>query len=149
MPPRSRAGRSHASAHAQCPTLGRVATHRADCPIGRALASAERQLWRDGTTAWEGDRVGVHLGRASGDGLSTLLARCVDDALTYEPAGGSLTDVTPPGLHRRHWETTLRAEDAFDRASEVIRSWKMHRGAGLVVAADGPIAVGTNVAMSA
>ena len=91
----------------------------------------------------------VHLGRGSGDGLSTLLARCADDALTYQPAGGSLTEVTPPGLHRHHWETTLRGGDAFDRAADAIRSWEMHRGAGLFVSTDGPIEVGTNVAMNA
>jgi uncharacterized protein (UPF0548 family) len=93
--------------------------------------------------------VSLHLGRGSDDGLSTLLARCADDALTYEPTGGSLTGATPPGLHRHHWETTLRAGDAFDRAAGAIRSWDMHRGAGLAVVADGPIEVGTNVAMNA
>ncbi len=112
-------------------------------------ARRARQLWRGGITGWESHRVSLHLGRASGDDLSTLLARCADDNLTYEPAGGSLTAVTHPGLHRHHWETTLHAEDAFDRACDAIRSWEMHRGAGLVVATDGPIAVGTNVAMNA
>ena len=91
----------------------------------------------------------LHFGRVSEDGLSTLLARCAHDALTYEPVRASLTDVTPAGLHRHRWETTLRAANAFDRAADAIRTWSMHRGAGLVVSADGPIAVGTNVAMNA
>jgi uncharacterized protein (UPF0548 family) len=32
---------------------------------------------------------------------------------------------------------------------EALRTWAVHRGAGLALAADGPIAVGTNVAFSA
>jgi uncharacterized protein (UPF0548 family) len=93
--------------------------------------------------------VKLHFGRGSTNGLSALLARCANDALTYEPAGASLTDVTPAGLERHHWETELRAADAFHRAADAIRSWEMHRGAGLVVSADGPIEAGTNVAMNA
>jgi uncharacterized protein (UPF0548 family) len=91
----------------------------------------------------------VHIGRGSRDGLSILLAQCADDELTYEPVGGSLTDGTPDGLDRNHWETMLHGTNAFARAADAIRSWSMHRGAGLTVMADGPIDVGTNVAMNA
>jgi uncharacterized protein (UPF0548 family) len=69
--------------------------------------------------------------------------------LTYEPAGCSLGSATPRGLKRRHWTTALSGPDAFERATEALRSWKVHKGAGLAIAADGPIAVGTNVAFSA
>jgi uncharacterized protein (UPF0548 family) len=58
-------------------------------------------------------------------------------------------DLAPSGLKRRHWTTPLASSNAFERAKEALRTWGMHRGAGLRVAADGPIAVGTNVAFSA
>jgi uncharacterized protein (UPF0548 family) len=77
------------------------------------------------------------------------LERARTDALTYAPAGISLCDLATPGLIRRHWTTPLTGSNAFERAAEALRTWKMHRGAGLRIAADGPIAVGTNVAFSA
>jgi uncharacterized protein (UPF0548 family) len=52
-------------------------------------------------------------------------------------------------LKRRKWTTALTAPHAFDRGVEAIRTWAVHKGAGLAIAADGPIAVGTNVAFSA
>ena len=55
----------------------------------------------------------------------------------------------PAGLRRHSWTTTLSGADAFDRAVEVLRSWTMHRGAGLEIATDGPLAEGTNVAFNA
>jgi uncharacterized protein (UPF0548 family) len=45
--------------------------------------------------------------------------------------------------------TPLSGANAFERAVKALRTWEMHRGAGLRVVADGPIAVGTNVAFSA
>jgi uncharacterized protein (UPF0548 family) len=115
-------------------------------------AAAQRPivgLWHDRIVHCESHCVNVHIGRGSRDHLSMLLARCAGDSLTYDAVRGSLTDVTPAGLHRHHWETELRTPDAFDRAANAITSWKMHRGAGLVVSADGPVEVGTNVAMNA
>jgi uncharacterized protein (UPF0548 family) len=52
-------------------------------------------------------------------------------------------------LQRHHWTTALHGPDAFGAAAQAIRTWAMHRRSGLEVAADGPIAVGTNVAISA
>jgi uncharacterized protein (UPF0548 family) len=78
-----------------------------------------------------------------------LLEECRSDTLTYEPSGGSIDGTTPSGLQRRHWTSVLRGTGSFDRACEAIRTWAVHRGAGLEVATDGPIAVGTNVAISA
>jgi uncharacterized protein (UPF0548 family) len=80
--------------------------------------------------------------------LAELLARCRDDSLTYAPVGGSLTDETPAGLHRHSWSVSL-PRDSFARAVDAIRSWAVHRGSGLSVAADGPIEVGRNVAFAA
>ncbi len=81
--------------------------------------------------------------------LGALLERGRTDSLTYAPAGVSMGDLAPSGLKRRHWTTPLAGSNAFERAVEALRTWGMHRGAGLRVAADGPIAVGTNVAFSA
>ena len=81
--------------------------------------------------------------------LEALLERARTDALTYTPAGISIGDRAPSGLRRRHWTTPLAGTNAFEHAEAALRSWAMHRGAGLRVAADGAIAVGTNVAFSA
>jgi uncharacterized protein (UPF0548 family) len=87
--------------------------------------------------------------RPTSDELVALLARCGDDRLTYEPAGASLGGIVVHELRAHHWATDLRGRDAFDRGVEAIRTWAVHRGSGLDVAADGPIAVGTNVALCA
>src|ERR1700676_4891558 len=81
--------------------------------------------------------------------LGALLERGRTDSLTYAPAGVSMGDLAPSGLKRRHWTTPLVGSNAFVRAAEALRTWGMHRGAGLRVAADGPITIGTNVAFSA
>ncbi len=81
--------------------------------------------------------------------LGALLERGRTDALTYAPVGVSMGDLAPSGLKRRRWTTPLAGSNAFERAVEALRTWEMHRGAGLRVAADGPIAIGTNVAFSA
>src|SRR6202163_2250923 len=81
--------------------------------------------------------------------LGALLERCRTDSWPCAPAGGHMGDLTPSGLKRRHWTTPLAGSNAFERAIAALRTWGMHRGAGLRVAADGPIAVGTNVAFSA
>jgi uncharacterized protein (UPF0548 family) len=81
--------------------------------------------------------------------MAVLLDRASVDRLTYEPTGISLGDATPARLHRRRWSAALRGRDVFDRANQALHAWAVHRGAGLVVAVDGPIAVGTNVALSA
>jgi uncharacterized protein (UPF0548 family) len=81
--------------------------------------------------------------------LGALLERCRTDALTYAPAGVSMGNLTPSGLQRCHWTTALAGSNAFERAVGALRSWEMHSSARLRVAADGPIAVGTNVAFSA
>jgi uncharacterized protein (UPF0548 family) len=80
--------------------------------------------------------------------LDDLLRRCRADDVTYSPTGGSLDGSTPPGLHRHAWSTDLPTA-SFDRAVQAVIGWEVHRGAGLLVAADGGIDVGTNVALVA
>ena len=80
--------------------------------------------------------------------LAALLARCPSMSLTYEPAGVTLQGWAPAGLPRRTWATDL-PDHAFELGAEAIRTWAVHLGAGLEVAADGPMAVGTNVALAA
>ena len=80
--------------------------------------------------------------------LEGLLANCASESLTYSPVGSSLDGVTPNGLRRHRWSVALPPE-CFDRAVEAIRAWEVHRSADLSVLADGPIEVGTNVAMGA
>ena len=91
----------------------------------------------------------IRLRRPAREQLARLLERCGDDELTYAPIGGSLDGVVPPGLKRRTWSTTLAGASAFERGREAIRSWGVQRGAGLDVMVDTPLAVGTNVAISA
>lgn len=94
--------------------------------------------------------VDVHLRRPSDDHRAALLARCQNDDLTYAPFGCSLDDTTPDGLTRRAWSTMLAAtQDAFTRAVDALSNWRVQEGSGLIVRSDGPMAVGTNVAMSA
>src|SRR5882757_8330476 len=93
--------------------------------------------------------MGLRLRRATRDDLASLLVSCRSDDLTYAPTGGSFGGTTAPGLKRRQWTTILSGADPFDLAVEALRSWTVHRDSGLALAADGPIAVGTNVAFSA
>jgi uncharacterized protein (UPF0548 family) len=93
--------------------------------------------------------VALHLRRPGDADLDALLARCRHDEPTYAPIGCSLGGPTPAGMTRRHWEIVLPAAASFDRARRALDAWAIHRGAGLAVRADGPLAVGTNVAMSA
>ena len=93
--------------------------------------------------------MGLRLRAPTETDLAAQLERCRIDELTYRPAGISLGRETPRGLERRHWTTTLRGNNAFERGCEALRTWTVHRGAGLILLADGPIAVGTNVAFSA
>src|SRR5258706_15091902 len=56
----------------------------------------------------------------------------------------------PRGYRRVQWSRPLgRSDDVFARACNALRQWRVHEGAGLAVVADGPLAVGAIVAMSA
>lgn len=51
---------------------------------------------------------------------------------------------------RRVWRTSLDGgPDSFARGREALSLWAVHRGSGLDVVTDGPLAVGTHVAMAA
>jgi uncharacterized protein (UPF0548 family) len=77
-----------------------------------------------------------------------LLTAAERDSLSYPQVG--LIERPPPGFRLDRWTRTLgTTEQAFDAAREALRSWQVHRGAGLAVCADGPPTVGANVAMSA
>jgi uncharacterized protein (UPF0548 family) len=94
--------------------------------------------------------VGIRLRRPTSDDLAVLLDGCISDSLSYEPVGVSMDrTATTPGLHRRRWTTRLPDPATFTAGIAAIRKWAVHRGAGLDVATDGQIAVGTNVALSA
>ena len=90
----------------------------------------------------------IRLRRPSESDLAGLLAKCRGQPLTYAPIGGSLGVLAPNGLRRHRWCVAL-PDGSFDRASGALRAWDVHRGAELSVLADGPIEVGTNVAMGA
>ena len=82
--------------------------------------------------------------------LTALIERCRADSLTYESVGMTKLASTPRGYHRDQWSRSLgQHDDVFTRACNALRQWRVHKGAGLAVVADGPLAVGTMVAMSA
>ena len=81
--------------------------------------------------------------------LARLLEQCRTDSLTYAPSGGSLGGVAPAHLRPQRWTTTVTGSDAYARAVTALHDWAVHRASGLDVLTDGPITVGTNVALSA
>jgi uncharacterized protein (UPF0548 family) len=92
--------------------------------------------------------VALRLRRPTTEQLSPLLERWRQEPLTYSPVGASLTTETVDGLRRHSWNVELPA-GAFDVGVDAIRTWSVHRGAGLVVAVDGALAEGVTVVMSA
>ncbi len=72
------------------------------------------------------------------------------DSLTYDVVGMSAMAEPPAGYRLDRWARSLGdGEHVFDRAVEALRHWRVHEGAGLVVEAAGPPAVGSVVAMAA
>lgn len=90
----------------------------------------------------------LHVRKPSEEQRHALLRRMATTEPTYAPLGGTLTGHVPAGLRHHRWATTLPA-GSFVRAREVLTAWSMHRGSGLEVTTDGPVAEGTNVVMSA
>ena len=94
--------------------------------------------------------VTIRFRRPSPESLRRLLEAARDDSLSYSPAGVSSLNACPAGYRRDLWTLTLGSGDAvFDRARNALRTWQIHQGAGFVVLADGPPAVGAVVALSA
>ena len=55
----------------------------------------------------------------------------------------------PQGYRCDRWSRQLANDyQAFTRAANALRTWQMHRGAGLIVEASGPPAIGMVVAMA-
>lgn len=73
-----------------------------------------------------------------------------NDAFTYGPIGLSAMATLPAGYRLDRWSRTLgTGERCFERAVDAIRTWQVHRGAGLVVHADDAPTVDSVVAMAA
>lgn len=88
--------------------------------------------------------------RPSPQRLAGLLRSAAHADLTYGPVGVSLDGSALPGFVRRAWRTDLNGgPDTLARAREALEQWAVHRGSGLDVVTDGPLAVGTNLAMAA
>ena len=82
--------------------------------------------------------------------LTALIEQCRADQLTYECVGATKLLTGPRGYRRDQWSRVLgHGDDVFARACNALRHWRVHEGAGLTVVADGPLATGTIVAMSA
>jgi uncharacterized protein (UPF0548 family) len=81
--------------------------------------------------------------------LSHFLARARLSPLTYDEVGASFADELPTGYHHVRAHTDLgRGDHAWARATEGIRTWAPHRGAGMqVVPAGAPVTEGTTVAV--
>jgi uncharacterized protein (UPF0548 family) len=91
----------------------------------------------------------LRLRRSTNQELAALLRDSQSDHLTYEPSGASLSGDASDGLSAQRWGTEVGGAEAFDRASEALHTWVVHRRANLTVATDGALAVGRNVAFCA
>jgi uncharacterized protein (UPF0548 family) len=73
-----------------------------------------------------------------------------DEPLTYDAVGGTLSgSAAPPGYRPAQLSRTIGGAERFAEARAALREWWPQRGSGLRVWADGPVAVGTVVAMAA
>lgn len=92
----------------------------------------------------------IHVRRPSLAALDQLrdAGRC--ESLTYVPVGISAFKEAPPGYRLDRWSKPLGSGDlVFERARDALGTWRVQTGAGLIVRADGPPAVGSVVAMAA
>ena len=83
----------------------------------------------------------------------TELRRVLDGQVGHEPRyagiGSTLAPSplrAPPGY--RHDRASVEVPD-FEATVEALRSWRVHRQAGLQLVADGPVATGTTVVLAA
>ncbi len=92
----------------------------------------------------------IRLRRPSDVDLSALATANEDTPFSYEPVGLCAGPTVPNGYRLDRWSRRIGSgDDAFERAVDVLMTWKMHEGAGLVVAASGPASTGMVVAMAA
>jgi uncharacterized protein (UPF0548 family) len=73
------------------------------------------------------------------DELRRVLTGLVAVEPGYPPAGTA-------GYRTEHVATTV---PSFERTAEALRTWGVHRGAGLSLVADGPVRTGTTVVLAA
>jgi uncharacterized protein (UPF0548 family) len=90
----------------------------------------------------------LHRVRPTEEVLRRLLESATSASLTYAPSRCSIDGATPPGYKRRRWATRL-ADGGFEAAVHTLSAWDMHRRAGLIVVADGPVSMGVHIAMAA
>ena len=91
----------------------------------------------------------LRLRRPTPADLAAVLERARDEPLTY-PEVGATAATLPAGYHHVRAERVLGNGDAlFGRAVAALRDWAPQRGSGIAVRADGPLGVGTNVALAA
>lgn len=92
----------------------------------------------------------IRLTRPSDERLRRLLRDAAGDSLTYQPVGITNSSESVPGFHRDRWSRALGEGDlVWQRARDAIAAWQVQRGSGILVCADGPPAVGADVAMAA
>lgn len=95
-------------------------------------------------------QVPIRLARPTDDELRSMVEASRQAERTYSPVGLAAANNAPPGYRLDRWDRALGAGgDVFDGAARALRAWEVHRGAGLMVCADGPPTVGQVVAMSA
>ena len=88
-------------------------------------------------------------GRVDGAAVAEALAASSGAAPTYEAVGATLADGRLPGRRTDRYEAVLGAgAGAFERATEGLRAWAAHRGAGVrVEPPDAPLVEGTTVVL--
>ncbi|MGD9796008.1 MAG: DUF1990 family protein [Acidimicrobiia bacterium] len=92
----------------------------------------------------------IRLTRPSSRALARLANASANDSLTYTPIGICSSVDVPRGYRIDRWSTNLGDGKAvFDTATDAIRRWQPHRGAGLLVSTDTPPSTGMIVAMAA
>ena len=89
------------------------------------------------------------LRRPTHEQLDALLRRLRDASFTYPEVGATLDTELPAGYAHDRYTTELDG-DAFQRASDGLRAWRAHLGAGVgVYPVDAPLRPGTVVIVMA
>jgi uncharacterized protein (UPF0548 family) len=77
--------------------------------------------------------------------LESLLEESRGAAPTYLEIGASRNEVLPLGFHHVRVDERIGGAEDFERASEGLRSWVAHQGAGLRIYPDDPVTPGATV----
>ncbi len=93
---------------------------------------------------------GLHLRRPEPEALRGLLERSHGQPFSHGEPGLIVGDRVPNGYTKHVIRRSLGiGAAAFANAVACVESWSMHRGAGLVVAADDDVSTGVAVALAA